>query len=252
MVAKTSKVKASYGKWSYKRKDGDIVEFTGTFPPDCASDAFGTSSFLHRSHITDTDTQPRPPEKFSDGYVVRLRADWGDNMFKFENWALHHGLLPKLEAELEAQKQTHLESELLRRESSKLAFKPAPEAFMRSAVTHMHWELHEAGYANLGEQRSNEALVASTTNPALAFQVGYYLLERGYIEQRQFDHLNDDIKAQRASRGRDNEYRIAVHGRQISRFETDFPQLGNGQVMLDKAWLDELQMHSAPSVIPTR
>ncbi len=236
-TAKTTSVQAEAARWSFKTKGDRVVEFSGVFARSASAQAFATTRFLHRSRMTNTSDQPRRPEEFSDAYVVRLSEQAGDNIVKFQEWALKHSLVPQLEEKLMQQEQDALMKEHTARERFALAFKPAPQRFVRDLLQHTSWELAETGYGGVNDK----ALVMETDSPQLAFQAGLYMRRQGYMDDTQFTYLNQDIRQQLKSPQKDHMFRLAVAGPQIEHFETEFPAAGEPKAGPDAQRMQKLR-----------
>jgi hypothetical protein len=247
-MPKQQHVLAEHGRWSHRRKDGDVVEYVGVFPSAHREEAFGTARFLNRSQITNSD---RDPERYSDGYVVRLKADWGDKLAKFEEWAMSHGLLPKLKAEMDEREHASLMREYELQRSRELAYKPVPKRFAKDMIGKLNWEMAEAGYGMPEAPMGHTSLVMATENPNIAFQAAFHLMKEGFIEPEYFWRLNTEINADKRT-GEGQEYRIAVDGKHFAQFEEAFPKAGDRKPALDSAWLKRLASLSDPSAVHSR
>jgi hypothetical protein len=247
-MPKQQHVLAEHGRWSHRKHGDDIVEYIGIFPADRSEEAFGTARFLNRSHITHSD---REPERYSDGYVVRLKADWGDKLARFEEWAMSHGLLPKLKMEIDAREHAALLQEIEAQRMRGLAYKPVPKRFAKDMVGKLNWEVAEAGYGLPNGPMAHTSLVMATENPNVAFQTAFYLMKEGFIDPEHFWRLNTEINADKRT-GEGQEYRIAVDGKYFAEFEEKFPKAGERKPALDDAWMKRLASLSEPSVSYSR
>ncbi len=229
-------------------KDGQVTGFTGTFDKSAGEDAVGTASFLHYSRMTNSGRIPRWPVEKRDSYEVHLSREQGDNLNKFQEWAMVHNLVPRLADKIAERDYRDFIDEVARKSESAMAYNPAPERFVHKTIERMRWEVKEAGYGDPAFPHEHETLVTATDNPLLAFQAAHYLYKKGYIEWDQFDYINHEAKAQIKHPEPDREFRIAVPGKHYVQFEKDFPQAGQLDPGIDKQWLKRLSEMSKEQV----
>ena len=233
-MAEKKSVWAKQARWKHEEKNGEITGFIGSFTRDCGAAALGTLKHLKHKKIVSDDMRL---ETYSNCYIIHLRSDKGDNLAKFQEWAMKHNLLPQLEAKLIEQEHEALHREYEQERLSSYAYPPLTGAEAKALISALHWQaIDMPGIIKsypLGTKKKDRDttekvispkgyLVVNINDPKTAFQVAYYLCKKGMIPQKSFDRLNEEINHSVITHETDPDFRIAVSNKHWQKFDKRF------------------------------
>lgn len=219
---------AKKARWTYKSDESGVIGFTGTFAATDAADAQALRKFLKKEDIV---TKQFTIDEDGSTPIIRLSAGKGHDIEKFRKWAMKHDLVPALAADtarLDAKARTHCQSTTP--QSPVYHLLPGDE--VRELLARQAWQVSEAGYSSEAPPApqsrplvKQNGISTTTTNPALAYQIGYYLCKKGLLPKKEFEQLNEQIHEWREGDA-PTTFRIAISAAHRHHFAQEFSHAG--------------------------
>lgn len=204
-----------HGIWSAERDAGGVVFYEGRFSPSnqeytyqedvdtrTKTHAFRTAEWLHKCWVT---TDYREPKKDGDDWVIRV-VRGRDNVKRFEKQSAFKKIYPDTARQMDLR---DLRKALMRERQTELPYAPKAAVLIERDLKKLQWEILK--------DAQHTYVVGKTADPEQAFQVVFYLHEKGLVTDRSYYKVKKEVAAAKRM-GRPQEFRFSVNSDKAEEF----------------------------------